>query len=143
CLSASGSVVVGLDNLTAAVEPVGAHVVTAVLLAADLIHRQGGAGQGVVGTAHAALGTGGTILLNSHFSLLCFRTCHWQLLPGFQLRQNSERILRRVRNISGGIGALGPALIRIVVGHEGQCQEELILHHVVQVGGVGVDNRSE
>src|SRR5690554_5300456 len=45
-------------------------MVTTVLLAADLVHGQGRAGEGIVGATHAALGTGGTILLNSHLLLL-------------------------------------------------------------------------
>src|SRR5690606_32662951 len=57
---------VELHHLTTAVETIGGHVVTAMTLTGFAVGGQRGAGQGVVGTAHVALGTGLAVLLYGH-----------------------------------------------------------------------------
>lgn len=53
-------------NLTAFIVPVSSDVMSAVSLAAGLVHRQGGAGQCIMGTTHTALGGGSSGLWDSH-----------------------------------------------------------------------------
>ena len=49
-----------------AVETIGSHVVTTMNFATGLINSQGCGGQCIVGTTHATLGAGFTVLLYGH-----------------------------------------------------------------------------
>ena len=57
------------DDLAATIETIGGDVMTQMRLTAGGLDRQGGLGQCVVGTAHAALGRRGFSLWNSHDKL--------------------------------------------------------------------------
>src|SRR5690606_41333159 len=60
-------------------------VVATMHFASVAVFAQGRRGQGVVGTTHATLGAGFTILLNGHGVLL-------SILLAFQLRQHCKRV---------------------------------------------------
>jgi hypothetical protein len=87
-----GDIFLGRDDPAPAVETVRADMMAKMRLAGDGIDGQSLGGQGVMGTAHASLGTGFSVLLDSHW----FISWGW-LIFSFQRRQDGEGILSSSR----------------------------------------------
>lgn len=119
--------IVGADHLTTTVHAVRGDVMATVYFAGIGIFGDGSSGQGIVGTTHAALGTGFAILLNSHFMLLGVL-----LAAAFQIGQHGKRIIRigaRIR-LAGFIRQRMRALI--MQSHQWHGQQQLFFHEIAQ-----------
>src|SRR5690606_25198809 len=65
-LTAQNLLLLCVDHFVAAIETICSHVMTAVFLASGRINGQRRCAQRIVSTTHTTLGTGLTVLLNSH-----------------------------------------------------------------------------
>ena len=69
CGDGQWSIVVDFNHFATAIKPVSGHMMAAMLLATQAIHRQRGAGERIVGAAHAAFGGAFTGFLYGHNSI--------------------------------------------------------------------------